>query len=483
MKAIAIIQQLRKDMRSTSMHSSDPELRGGERHRRALLTGITSTAARAVSVGVSLITIPLTLHYLGSERFGLWMTISSVLAMAGFADFGIGNGVLNTIATAFGKDDMAGIRHAISSGFFVLSIIATALLALFLSTYRFVVWGNLFRATSVDARMEAGPAMAVFAICFLLNIPLDVVQRVQLGLQQGFRSNFWQLCSSLLALLGILAVIHFRLGLPMLVAAFAGAPVLGVAMNAVHFFGFARRDLLPQWHFVSRKYIAQIAKLGGLFFVLQVVVAMSYSADNFIVARTLGVAEVTLFSIPQRMFSFIALLVAMLMAPLWPAYAEAISRGDTTWVRRTLSRTLLGVFVLTTAASTVLLLLSNRLILWWVGPQVRPPFLLLLGLAIWTVMSSCGNTLAMFLNGASIVRFQLINAAIFGIPCLVTKIIFARHYGVVGVPWAAIITYSLFIALPCAIYVPRLLKRMSDKAQAHTVDELTYNMMEDQSTL
>ena len=245
MKTAAIIQQLRDDMRSSGTASSDPEQRAGERHRRALLTGITSTAARAASVGVSLITIPLTLHYLGRERFGLWMTISSVLAMASFADFGIGNGVLNTVATASGKDDLDGIKRAISSGFFVLTLVATGLLALFLSTYRFVSWGNLFRATSADARMEAGPAMAVFAICFLLNIPFDVVQRVQSGLQQGFRSNFWQICSSVLALIGILGVIHFRLGLPMLVAVFAGAPVLGVAMNAVRYFGFERPDFSP----------------------------------------------------------------------------------------------------------------------------------------------------------------------------------------------------------------------------------------------
>ena len=49
----------------------------------AAVTGITSGISRAVRIGVTLIIIPLTLHYLGNERFGLWMTISSVLAMAG----------------------------------------------------------------------------------------------------------------------------------------------------------------------------------------------------------------------------------------------------------------------------------------------------------------------------------------------------------------------------------------------------------------
>ena len=89
--------------------------------------------------------------------------------------------------------------------------------------------------------------------------------------------------------------------------------------------------------------------------------------------------------------------------------------------------------------------------------------MLLLGLAIWTVISSCGATVAVFLNGASIVKFQVIVASIFGIGCLTTKILFTRQYGIIGVPWAAIAAYVLLSGLPCMLYVPRLLKTMEEE--------------------
>jgi O-antigen/teichoic acid export membrane protein len=163
------------------------------------------------------------------------MTISSVLAMANFADFGLGNGVLNTVAKAYGKDDFDHIRRAISSGLAVLIAIALVLLSFFVFAYRFVSWPGFFSVSSAQARAEAVPTLLVLDVCFLLNIPFDLVQRVQLGLQQGFRTNLWQVCGSVVGLAGVIAGIRMHASLPLLVAALAGAPVLAAGLNSLHF--------------------------------------------------------------------------------------------------------------------------------------------------------------------------------------------------------------------------------------------------------
>jgi O-antigen/teichoic acid export membrane protein len=436
------------------------EHRGAERNRRAAITGGTAFLARVVQISTSLITIPLTIHYLGNERFGLWMTISSVLAMANFADFGIGNGVLNTVADAFGKSDFDRIRAAISSGFAVLGAVSFLLLAVFASTFFWLSWADVFRVASAQARTEAAPALMVFAFCFALNIPLDLVQRAQLGLQQGFRMNLWQVCGSLAGLAGVIAGIRAHAGLPFLVAALAGAPVAATALNTFHFFVISRPDLRPRRQFVSRDAISRIVTIGTMFFVLQLVAAVAFSADNIIIARSLGASSVPGYSIPQRMFSLISIMVVMLVTPLWPAYGEAISRGDIPWVRRTLRRSLVLVFGCAATASLTMLLIAHRLLAWWIGPRISPPFVLLLGLAIWTIVDCCGNTIAMFLNGASIMRFQIIVASIFGVACLAVKIYLTRRYGIVAVPWATLITYLAIVIFSCAIYVPRALTHL-----------------------
>jgi O-antigen/teichoic acid export membrane protein len=457
------VQYLRRRLLPKTAVDQTHDVRATHRSRRAALSGGMATLARIVQVGSSLITVPLTLHYLGNERFGLWMTISSVLAMAAFADFGLGNGVLNTIAHAHGKDDAETIRSTISSGMAVLSLIAGSILVVFLSLYRFVSWGDVFRVTSPQARLEAGPALIVFVVCFALNIPLDLVQRVQLGLQQGYRNGLWQLCGSAAGLIGIVLGIALHVSLPILVIAIAGGPLVSTALNTLYFFGVDRPEFRPKSALISREMIVRIANLGGLFFMLQLVVALAFSADNFIVARTLGAVAVPQYSIPQRMFSIIPMLVAMLVSGLWPAYGEAISRGDIPWVRRTLTRSMLGVLAMSSAASVTVLLLSRHLLKWWIGPRVQPPFILLLGLAIWVVMECCGSTFSMFLNGATVMRFQIIVASAFGLGCVTAKVLLIRRFGVVALPWATILSYGLLNALPYAFFIGKALHQLEAK--------------------
>ena len=52
--------------------------RANERHRRAALAVLSSAVARASTIGAAFISVPLTIRYLGTERYGMWMTLVPV---------------------------------------------------------------------------------------------------------------------------------------------------------------------------------------------------------------------------------------------------------------------------------------------------------------------------------------------------------------------------------------------------------------------
>jgi hypothetical protein len=64
------------------------------------------------------------------------------------------------------------------------------------------------------------------------------------------------------------------------------------------------------------------------------------------------------------------------------------------------------------------------------------------------------------MNGGEVIMFQVIVAGIFGVGCVVTKVSLVHHFGIVAVPWATIVTYLVLNALPCALYIPRFVRRL-----------------------
>lgn len=454
----------------TAADKSTQSGRSRERHRRIALTAVSSGAARATSLLTMLVSVRLIMSHFGAERYALWATITSTVALLVFADFGIGNGLLNTISESDGKSDQEAAISYVSTGFFVL--LAVALFAAFSLwfSYPFVPWARIFNLTSPVAIQEAGPAAAIFILCFLAQLPLGVVQRIQLGYQEGFFTQVWSAAGNLLGLLGLLAVIRFHAGLPFLVLAVAGAPVLSGLLNAVTVFGVQRPWLRPRLDHISGAAAQRILHLGFVFLIMQIAGAVGYQTDNLIIAQVLGATAVTQYAVPFRLFAIIPAVLSMVIMPLWPAYAEAFARGDVEWVKATLRRSMLLGLAVAIPANLLLVALGRPIIRLWVGPQIAPSFLLLVGLATWAILIGVSGPLAMFLNGIGFIRVQAICGVLMAVSNLAVSIYLTRHIGVSGVIYGSIVSQIVFIFIPYFWYLRRLLSEVGSGVQTVFAD-------------
>jgi O-antigen/teichoic acid export membrane protein len=157
-------------------------------------------------------------------------------------------------------------------------------------------------------------------------------------------------------------------------------------------------------------------------------------------------------------------MLGMVLAPLWPAYGEAIARGDEQWVRRTLKRSLIMAVGIAAVLSALLVLFGDRIISVWVGHAVNPPLALLMGLGVWKVIEAGGNALAVFLNGAHVVRLQVILALITAVTSIVLKVVLVREIGAAGVVWASAIAFVSCTAIPTAFFMRKVLQGIGIRA-------------------
>jgi O-antigen/teichoic acid export membrane protein len=458
------IYELKKYLvRLTPFDISTPEGLASERYRRAALTTFTSVIAKGVSVLTAFITVPLTLNYLGTERYGLWMTISSVIVMLGFADFGLGNGLVNAISQADGKNDRDAAQKAVSSVFFMLLGSAVLLLFIFGIIYPIVPWHRIFNVTSTHAVRESGPAVAVFFACFALNLPLGIVQKVQLGYQEGFLNNYWQIAGNLLGLAAVVITILLQGGLPWLVFAMSGVPALAIAANWCFLFFYRRPLLMPRWanlHFATGKVLLGT---GIVFMLLWMVNILGTSTDNIIIAQFLGASEVATYSVVQRLFS-LTFIVQFCTVPLWPAFSEALVRADYIWASRAFKHIQILAIWLTILICLPLLLFGQTIIKVWAGPQVIPPVALVVGYALFRLVSGFAEAPMPVLMGGNYLRRLLIVATISGVIAFILKIIFVQIWQATGVAWANAISYGLFFTLPACAIAYRAVNPIKGKA-------------------
>lgn len=440
--------------------TTNAEGRGKERHRRIIWTAIASFFAKCIGIFTTFISIPLTINYLGQERYGLWLTISSFFTMISFFDLGVGNGLLNVISQASGKGERESIKIYISSSLFIMVITSLVLLIVFLVIYSFVNWSDLFNVASDLAASEADITVLVFAVFFLINIPLNIVQKIQIAYQEGFRNGIWQAIGNIASLLALVIVIYFRAGLPWLVFSTAAMPTLFTLLNGINVFFRRYPWMKPSLRYIEKQFVWRLLRISMLFLALQIASAVGYQSDNIVIARILGAKIVPQYAVPMRLFALIPMILGFVIAPLWPAYSEAIVRKDTQWVKKTLKRSIYLSLIVSIPAVLLLQAFIGDIIQFWVGSAIIPSISLRVGLGAWSVLASVGGCWAMLLNGANVIKFQIICIFLMGVLNITLSIVLTSVIGVSGVVYGTLISQFICVSMPSIYYIPRLIKRM-----------------------
>ena len=91
---------------------------------------------RLCSIAVSLLLVPLTLGYVSSELYGVWLTISSIVIWLGFFDVGFSLGLKNKLAEAIALNNWERGKHLVSTTYFMMFIIFSSYSSHYVSSWK-----------------------------------------------------------------------------------------------------------------------------------------------------------------------------------------------------------------------------------------------------------------------------------------------------------------------------------------------------------
>lgn len=425
----------------------------GPRGQVILRTGSWSLIAKMASAANLFLSVPFVLHALGPAEFGAWATLASLITFAGFLDFGLGNGTMNLVAAAHGRSDTDEIAAVIQEGRWTLWKIAAALTVAIIIAAPLVPWYQLLGLPSGSAESSRWASISVlFAI--VLAAPLNLANRVQLGLGQGNLAFRWQVAGQLITLGLIILLARNGASFPIITAATVFTPLLGSLANTLTL----ARDPAYAAPSGRRPDLARrIRDEGLLFFVLQLAAALAYSTDLPLISALRGSSDAGTYAIVQYLFSIVPLGLNLVWAPLWPIYRHALAAGHHAWVVLTLRRSIVMATGIASIAGIFIIVGFDWVVRIWLHHAVPVPISLLAGFAVWNVLNAGGTALAAFLNAASVIRFQVVIASTFAALCLGLKVLMLIKASIAWLPWVTAVTWILTNAVPLICFRRRIL--------------------------
>lgn len=428
---------------------------GNQRSLRANRNTLAMFAIKAVSIVVNLLMVRVLLNTLDAERYGIWMTLSSLVAWLGFFDVGVGHGLRNKLAAALAKGDTAAAQSHISTAYLSMIAISTLLLAVALLLAFNVSWSMILNApASMENELQALAAWVVSL--FLVQLFLKLLNSIMLAMQMPAASAFITTLGQAVSLAAIAIVIQFDLPADLTTLGFiifaSPVAVLFVA-SAILFIG-PYAQYAPSPSAFQKAVVWDIFALGIQFFLIQITALLLFETSTFLIAQTCGPSCVTEYSVAYKYVGVVYMLFTIVTTPYWSAATEAYVKRDMEWIAKSL-RFLNILWVLFVLFGIVLVSAAGPIYKIWLGMALSADPPLLAAALVYYLLLMRWAIFGSILNGIGKVRLQFYITVVEAVVHVPLAYLLGRLWGVFGV-----LGSMTLVALVNVIWPPMQLRKV-----------------------
>ena len=411
---------------------------GHDRSVQAKKNIISSFLIKGISICISLVLVPLIINYINPSRYGIWLTLSSIVGWFSFFDIGLTQGLRNKFAEAKAKGDDKSGQIYVSTTYAVLAIIFTSVWILFILCNSFLNWSDILKLPQ-NMRSEVSTLAVIVFTYFCSQFVLRIVTTINIADQQPARASLIDLLGQFLSLIFIVILIKTTKGsLINLGIGLCLFPVLVYLGANLYFFNGTYKQYQPKFSKIDFSYAKGLFNLGLTFFIIQIASVIQYESANIIIARNFGTSEVTSYNIVYKYFGMLTMLYTIFLTPFWSASTEAFLKQDFEWIKNTVKKYNI-LYILIFLASILMLVFSSTVYRLWLGKgKVHIDFILSFWGFLYVGLYIFGSTYVNFLNGISALRIQFWSSIFSPILYIAIAILLIDYYKMGA--------YSLFVA-------------------------------------
>lgn len=433
--------------------------KGSERTIKAKRNVLLMFLYKGGNILIGLLLVPMTINYVDSENYGIWLTLSSMVAWMNFFDIGLNNGLRNKLAEALAVKDYELGRKYVSTTYAMLTLIFVPLMLVLLLVVPFIDWPSLLNLSQKYGQSLI-TALCILVAYFCLNTIFNTINVVMMADQQPADASMRTFVQQAASLFVIFILTRTTSGsLINLCLALCLCPLIIVIVFNVTLFRGKYSKVAPRLCAVDFKVAPNLLKLGVQFFIIQIAAIIQYQMTNFLIMRYFGAVSVTEYNIAYKYFSVITMIWGILTTPVWSAVTDAYTNGDIGWITRTINK-FLKTFVLFSIGGLIMLVISPIIYKIWLEDKVTITFMLSTAVFVYNITFMFSQIFILVLNGIGDLKVQTYASMFSPILYLITFFLCAKglNLGVYSAIIASILSnYNGLILAP--IQYRKLIKR------------------------
>ena len=306
---------------------------------------------KGTSLIISLLSTPAFISYFNNNVIlGVWYTMLSVMVWFLNFDLGVGNGIRNNLVKALTVGERAEAKRIISSGIFITAIITMVLSVIGITMLSVMDLNNFFNIAedTISERTLFISAMLVF-LAIMLRFMLTIVSSIFYSLQISAVNNFLSLCVSSLQLIYII-IAHFddpEIALLNVSVAYMIISNLPVVFAGILIFFTKLKDCRPNVRYIDRQHINVVMKIGGIFFVCQILYMLIINTNEFLITKLFGPVYTTEYTFYYKVTSLISMAVTLAMTPIWSIVTKSMVEGNWIWLKKLFNKIkIIGIVII-----------------------------------------------------------------------------------------------------------------------------------------
>lgn len=423
----------------------------GDNSRTAIVKKniIASFFIKGCSIIISLLLVPLTLDYISSELYGIWLTLSSIVLWLNFFDIGFTLGLKNKLAEAIALKKWEYGKSLVSTTYFVMLLVFIPLCLLGIVLIPLIDWPTLLNVSSVY-RIEINKALYVLLICFCAQMIVNVLATVVTACQKVALASLFPVLGNFLSLVVIYLLIQYsQSSLYILALSISLMPVIVLIIASFVLYRRKLRLISPSISSINKVYIKELWGLGSKFFFMQIQIIVLYQCTNFLISNISGPESVTSYNIAYKYLGVAMMIYTIILSPLWPAFTDAFVRKDYSWMKNVYRKMTL-IYVISVVILLFMILVAPYVYDLWIGKKANVSWGMTLAVAIYMMIHSWDTLQVQLINGIGTIKLQTYVTFIGLILHIPLSVFLGKYIGDIGVVCSMIlinILYSLIFTI------------------------------------